>query len=147
MPADKNLALVRRFFDEMCNQRKLDIADQLFAANHTYNDPSTPTGPGPKGVKDVISGYQNAFGDAHWTVHETYAAGDDIVVTRWTGNGTHSGELASQMGPIPATYKRVKLPAVQVVTFKGDKVSGTKHYFDLMTLLAQIGKLPMPATA
>jgi len=26
-------------------------------------------------------------------------------------------------------------------------VSDTKHYFDLMTMLAQIGALPMPATA
>jgi hypothetical protein len=41
----------------------------------------------------------------------------------------------------------VKLPAVQVNTFKGDKIVESKEYFDLMTLLAQIGALPAPATA
>ncbi|TMQ73649.1 MAG: ester cyclase [Candidatus Eisenbacteria bacterium] len=143
MPADKNLALVRRFFDEMCNQRKLDIADQLFAANHTYNDPSTPTGPGPKGVKDVISGYQNAFGDAHRTVHETYAAGDDIVVTRWTGNGTHSGEL---MGIAP-TQKKVKVTGIWIHRFSGGKIVESWNTWDTLGMLQQLGVVPTMASA
>jgi len=33
------------------------------------------------------------------------------------------------------------------VTFKGDKIAETKHYFDLMSLLVQIGAMPAPATA
>jgi len=31
MVAQDNSAIVRRFFDEMCNERKLDLADELFA--------------------------------------------------------------------------------------------------------------------
>ena len=37
-----NLALVRRFFDEVCNGRRLAVADELFAAGHRYHDPSIP---------------------------------------------------------------------------------------------------------
>jgi hypothetical protein len=33
------------------------------------------------------------------------------------------------------------------VSFKGDKVVETKHYFDQMTMLAQLGVLPAPVTA
>ena len=101
---------------------------------------------GPDAIVELSKGWRKAFPDSKGTITRV-VEGPDAVVLEITWEGTHSGELASQMGPIPATYKRVKLPAVQVVTFKGDKVSGTKHYFDLMTLLAQIGKLPMPATA
>src|ERR671914_90636 len=92
MATDQNQTLVRRFFDEVCNQRNLSIADELFATNHVFHDPQSPTGPGPEGMKQVISTYQTAFPDAHWHVIETISAGNDIV-TRWQGSGTQKKEL------------------------------------------------------
>ncbi len=48
MSAENNKAVVRRFFEELCNQRKLDVADDIFTLNHTYHDPSNPqVGQGP----------------------------------------------------------------------------------------------------
>jgi len=73
--------------------------------------------------------------------------GADTVVLEITWQGTHTGDLISSMGAIPPSQKRVNLEAVQVVRFKGDKIVETRHFFDLMTLLAQIGALPVPATA
>ena len=55
MATNQNQTLVNRFFDEVCNQRKLNVADELYSADHVYNDPQAPTGPGPEGVKQVIS--------------------------------------------------------------------------------------------
>ena len=101
---------------------------------------------GPDAIVELSKGWRKAFPDSKGTITKV-VEGPDTVVLEITWEGTHHGELASKMGPIPATHKRVKIPAVQVISFKGDKVSATKHYFDLMTLLAQIGKLPMPATA
>jgi hypothetical protein len=40
------------------------------------------------------------------------------------------------------TNKRAKVPAVVVQRFDGDKMREIRHYFDLMTLLAQLGVLP-----
>ncbi|HWJ28497.1 MAG TPA: nuclear transport factor 2 family protein, partial [Flavisolibacter sp.] len=68
MATDQNQALVSRFFDEMCNQRNLSLADELFTPTHQYHDPQSPTGPGPEGMKAVISAYQTSFPDAHWHV-------------------------------------------------------------------------------
>jgi len=79
MATDQNKNLVKRFFDEMCNQRKLDIAGELFAASHSYHDPQTPTGPGPDGMKQVISAYQTGFPDAHWKVLDTIVSGDQVI--------------------------------------------------------------------
>src|SRR5258705_13402488 len=92
MTNSQNQILVNRFFDEMCNQRKLNIANELFSADHVYNDPQAPTGPGPEGVKQVISMYQSAIPDAHWHVIETFTA-DNVVITRWKGTGTQANEL------------------------------------------------------
>jgi steroid delta-isomerase-like uncharacterized protein len=97
-------------------------------------------------IVETSKEWKKAFPDAKGTITKVVDGGDTVVL-EVTWEGTHRGDLATKMGPISATYKRVTIPAVQVVSFKGDKVAATKHYFDLMTLLAQIGALPMPATA
>ena len=101
---------------------------------------------GPDAIVELSKGCRQAFPDARGTITKAVESGDTVVLEIiW--EGTHNGELKSPMGSIPPTYKRVKIPAVQVVTIKGDKIVETKHYFDLMTMLAQIGALPTPATA
>jgi hypothetical protein len=80
-----NQTLVRRFFNETCNQGKLEVADEIFSPDHRYHDPSNPfIVPGPEGVKQLISTYQRAFTGAHWEIEEMIEAGDRVV-TRWTG--------------------------------------------------------------
>jgi len=101
---------------------------------------------GPDAIVELSKGWREAFPDAKGTITKAVESGDTVVLEIiW--EGTHTGELKSAMGPIPATYKKVKIPAVEVVTFKTDKIAETKHYFDLMTLLGQIGALPTPAAA
>jgi steroid delta-isomerase-like uncharacterized protein len=95
---------------------------------------------------ELAKGWRKAFPDVKGTIG-TAIEGDDKVVLEIVWDGTQSGELASAMGPIPPSYKRATTPAVQVVSFKGDKIAETKHYFDLMTLLVQIGAMPAPAAA
>jgi steroid delta-isomerase-like uncharacterized protein len=101
---------------------------------------------GPDQIVEASKGWKEAFPDAKGTITKV-TEGSDTVVLEITWQGTHTGELVSPMGSIPPSRKRVNLPAVQIVRFKGDKVAETRHFFDLMTLLAQIGALPVPATA
>jgi steroid delta-isomerase-like uncharacterized protein len=137
MSTNQNQILVRRFFDEMCNQRKLNIADELFSADHIYNDPEAPTGPGPEGVKQVISTYQNAIPDAHWHVIETFTA-DNVVITRWKGSGTHKNEL---MG-IPPTGKFVEVQGVWIHRIKDNKIVESDNVWDTLGMLQQLGVVP-----
>jgi ketosteroid isomerase-like protein len=91
--ASDNIQLVRRFFDEVCNARRLDVADQLFSSDHDYRDPGSPwAGKGATGMKDVIGVYHRGVNDARWDVHAMLESGD-TVITRWTGRGTHTGDL------------------------------------------------------
>jgi steroid delta-isomerase-like uncharacterized protein len=140
MSTDQNKVLVHRFFDEMCNQRKLNLADELFSANHAYHDPQIPTGPGPDGMKQVIGTYQGAFPDAHWQVVETIIAGNDVI-TRWTGSGTHKAEL---MG-IPPTGKSVKVDGVWIHRIANNKIVESWNVWDTLGLLQQLGVVPAMA--
>jgi len=42
-------------------------------------------------------------------------------------------------GTIPPSNKPIEMPACQVVKVEGSKVQSVNHYFDLATMLRQIG--------
>jgi hypothetical protein len=90
--------------------------------------------------------WRQAFPDAKGTIQKITASGNTVTAEiLW--EGTHKGPLASLAGAIPATGKRVQMRAVQVATVQGGKLKQTNHYFDLMTMLQQIGATPQQAAA
>lgn len=141
MSAEENKALAKRFFDDVCNARKLNVADELFAAGHTYTDPSIPgIPPGPEGQKILIGTYQTAFPDARWEVEEMLAAGDKVV-TRWIGSGTHKGVLQGNPA-IPPTGKKVRVMGVWIHRVSGGKIVETWNNWDMLGMLQQLGVIP-----
>jgi steroid delta-isomerase-like uncharacterized protein len=138
MATDANLAVVQRFFEEVCNARQLAVADELFAADHRYTDPSSPgVGTGPEGMKQLIGAYQQAFSDAHWSVHEMLVAGD-TVVTRWTGHGTNDAPLLG----IPATGRQVTAPGIWIHRLTGGKIVESWNVWDTLGMLQDMGVVP-----
>ena len=53
-------------------------------------------------------------------------------------HGRSTGYLTS----LPPSGKRPVTPAAWILTFEGDRVKESHHYFDMMSLLIQIGALP-----
>lgn len=136
--SDHNEQSVRRFFDEMCNKRQLDLADQLFSPDHVYHDPSSRwVGTGPAGMKELIRAYILAFGDALWDVNEVIEAGDKVI-TRWTGRGTHTADLMA----IRATKKQVSVDGIWIHRFADGKIVESWNAWDMLGLLQQIGAVP-----
>jgi steroid delta-isomerase-like uncharacterized protein len=141
MSTEQNKAIARRFFDEVCNARKLEVANELFSADHTYTDPSIPGIPaGPEGQKQLVSTYQTAFPDAHWHVEDMIAEGDKVV-TRWTGSGTHKAVLQGNP-PIPPTGRQVTVPGVWVHRIAGGKIVESWNVWDTLGMLQQLGVVP-----
>ena len=141
--SEQNKQLVHHFFDEMCNKRQLGLADALFAANHVYHDPSSPwVAAGPAGMKELIGAYHRGFGDAHWDVHAMIEAGD-TVVTRWTGSGTHTGDLVG----IAPTNKRVAVDGIWMHRIAQGMIAESWNAWDMLGLLQQIGVVPAMGAA
>ena len=65
------------------------------------------------------------------------------MVTRWTGHGTHQGEL---MGVAP-TGNRVEVPGITIDRVSGGKLEETWTNYDTMGMLRQIGAIPHPGSA
>ena len=50
----ENEAVVRRFFEQMCNERKNDLAPELFTDDYVMHDPQVPTAHGPAGMVETV---------------------------------------------------------------------------------------------
>jgi steroid delta-isomerase-like uncharacterized protein len=143
MAAQQNKKIVRRLFEEPWTGN-FDVIDQCVDAKYVGYDPSNPEPlRGRQGVKDFVQQYRSAFSDARITVDEQIAEGD-FVATRWTGRGTHDGEL---MGIAP-TRKQVTVSGLTFSRLNKDgMVVEEWTNWDTLGMLQQLGAVPAMARA
>ena len=103
--------------DEVPMQRKIQGADQVITA---------------------WQGWGTAFPDPKATFHNAYSSGDTVVL-EVTWRGTHKGPLQTATRQIPATGKAIEIRACQVLEIAGGKAKSMRHYWDMATMLQQIG--------
>jgi steroid delta-isomerase-like uncharacterized protein len=96
---------------------------------------------GPDQIVQVTRAWKEAFPDAKGRVTNAIASGN-TVAQEITWEGTQNGPLQGPSGTIPASGRRAVVPAVQVLTFEGDKIKENRHYFDMMGMLQQLGVAP-----
>jgi steroid delta-isomerase-like uncharacterized protein len=144
--SDQNKAAARRYVEDVWNQGKLTVIDELVAPNATFHDASVPGGKfsGPQGVKQFVQIYRGAFPDVQLTINDLIAEGDKVA-TRWTANGTHKGEL---MGIAP-TGKRVTVTGCDIEQYQNGKMVEAWASYDMLGMLQQLGVVPSltPASA
>jgi steroid delta-isomerase-like uncharacterized protein len=142
--SEQNKALARRAIEEIWNQGKLAVIDELVASNATYHDPNVPGGKftGPEGVKQFVQIYRGAFPDVRLTINDQIAEGDKVV-TRWTATGTHKGQF---MGIAP-TNKHSTVTGVNIERFQNGKVVEGWANYDMFGMLQQMGVVPALAPA
>lgn len=138
MSAEENKALVRRFVEEFWNEGNTATADELMAVNAAIH---MPTGElvNLDGLKGFAGTWRDAFPDWHSTVEELIAE-EDRVAERWTGRGTHRGELQG----ISPTGKPVEVPGSVFYRIVGGKIVEFRGQLDMMNLMQQIGAVGTP---
>jgi steroid delta-isomerase-like uncharacterized protein len=139
--ADTNKEIVRRLGVEPW-EGNLGVIDELVAPDYVGHDPAQPEMHGPEGIKEFITGYLAGFPDGRITIDGQLAEGD-MVATRWTGRGTHQGEL---MG-IPPTGKQVTVSGITISRVKNGKVVEEWSNWDTLGMLQQLGVVPAMAGA
>ena len=117
--AQENKAVSRRVAEEIFNEGNLDLADELYAPDYVLHDPSLPEDlHGPEGLKQYTAMNLGAFPDVRVSVEDQIAEGD-MVVTRWTATGTHTGELLG----IPPTGRRIEISGMTINRFSGSRIA------------------------
>jgi steroid delta-isomerase-like uncharacterized protein len=68
---------------------------------------------------------------------------DNVFYGELVVRGTNTGELVLPTGTtVPATGKATEIPAMEVVRVRDGKVVEQHVYFDMLTLMVQLGLLP-----
>jgi steroid delta-isomerase-like uncharacterized protein len=137
--SEENKALVRQGILATWALGNAGAMDEYYAedfVNHSA-PPGTPSG--LNGMKASASVMMNAFSDVEVTIDDQIAEGD-LVVTRWSGKNTHSGEF---MG-IPATGKRLSLTGIAIDRIANGKIVESWSEWDMMGLMQQLGAVPSP---
>jgi steroid delta-isomerase-like uncharacterized protein len=142
MGADQNKKIARRLLEEPWTGN-FNVIDECIAPNYVGYDPSNPEPlRGPEGVKEFVQQYRSAFSDARITVDDQFAEGDKVA-TRWTGRGTHDGDL---MGISP-TRKQATVSGITISRFQNGKVVEEWTNWDTFGMLQQLGAVPAMAGA
>jgi len=138
--AEDNQALVRRFLEEVINQGKLAVIDEVVASDYVGHGIGAPEVKGSEGLKQRLTLLRTAFPDVHITVDDMVAAGDKVA-TRTTFHGTHKGEYLG----IAPTGKTITAPGIGIMRIANGKI---QENWLAGTLLQQLGvgpKMEKPA--
>lgn len=121
------------------NDKDWDAVKRAVSPNFVYDEVATHRV--ARGVDDVLAlwqGWAAAFPDSRGSFEAAHVAGNTVVV-EVTWRGTHTGPLKTPGGDIPATRKSIEMRACQIVDVADGKAQRIRQYFDMATMLAQLG--------
>lgn len=131
--------VVDRYVEEVWNKGNLDAVDDLLAEDYTHLTPPPGMEPTREGFRKYVAMMKDAFPDLNLTVKDTIADGDKVV-QRYTGEGTHEGELMD----IPPTGNRIQIDGISIYTVQGGRIVEDATQVDFAGLLAQVNAIPTP---
>ena len=140
--SESNKQLVRRLIEQVVNAGNLNVTDELLTPDYVYREPTVGEKRGREAYKQLITMYRTAFPDVRFTIDQQIAEGD-LVVTRWSGRGTHRGEL---FGAAP-THKQVTVQGVLISRISNGKIVEEFECYDALGMLKQIGTVQVGRAA
>ena len=133
MSVSENKKIVNRAYEELLNQGRLDVAEEVYAPRFTDNGEAG----GPAYMKQTVSLYRTAFPDLTFYVEDQFESGDKVV-TRWRAEGTHQGDF---MG-VPPSGNRATMRGISIHTLKDGQIVSHQGAVNMLSFMQQIGAGP-----
>lgn len=135
--SEANKALVQRWFEEVWNQGKSEVIDELLAEDaviHGLIDGAGKPVTGASGFHDFHKQFRGAFADINVSVEDAIAEGDRVVA-RCNVQGHHTGD---HLG-IAATNAPVNFGGIAIVRIANGKIAEAWNQFDFLEMNKQLG--------
>ena len=142
---DNPKQLISRFVEELWNERRLDVADVIFAKDCVTHQlrsgaPADAVTRGPHAVKEHVTGWITSFPDLRFTIEQMLSEGDRVVM-QLLMVGTHKG---AWMG-IPASGKKIEIRMFTVHRVLQDKIVEDWVLVESLGFFQQLGVVPNTA--
>ena len=125
------------------NAHDLDRVLALYSDDPAYEEVTLgEVHRGRAAVRAFFAGGFAAFPDLRFELLSAFVAGERAAA-EWTMSGTHDGDFTG----LPATHKPFAVRGASVFELAGDTLHRQRDYWDLATLLTQLGVMPRPAGA
>ena len=151
MAAQEHVALARSLLD-LFNNRQSDPAwleKSLAAFAADFEDIDVPSGTilhGPDGYKRLMLFFVESFPDVRVEPTNVFATEDRVTLeATWQWNDT--GSLYLPSGALPATRRSGELRFCFVYQIRKGKIVSLHHYYDMLTLMEQLGLAPVTGQA
>ena len=139
---EANKEIVRRFYDEMWNEGKLEVADEIIAPE--FVDPINGVTTGPDALKNAVTLFHSAFPDMKIS-YELWVDGD-VVIAEITNNlGAYQGGLGPIFGvPDSAIGKEIVLHGIDFARIENGQYVEAWVVHDMLGFLSQFGMELVP---
>src|SRR5918994_2097009 len=137
--SDENVALIRRWFEEVWNKGREEAIDEMFAADgiaHGLNDEGGKIMRGAVDYKPFFRTFRSAFPEIEVIVEDTVAEGDKVAA-RCLVRGKHQSDSLG----FAATGKSTEFTGITIVRIEKGKIVEAWNNFDFMTMYKQLGAL------
>ncbi len=136
--AQENSTLIRRWFEEVWNQGRLEAIDEMASPDIVgHGQAQHATDIGLDEFKPFVVNLRNAFPDMNVVIDHTIEQGDKVAA-RWTSTMTHKGEF---LGFAP-TGKKVVITGTSIQRIANGKIVEGWDNWDQLGLMVQIGAVP-----
>jgi predicted ester cyclase len=143
MSAEENKAIVRRYYEEVGNQRQLHVADEIIGSDFKLFPNASPPY-GPEGVKQFITWLCiTTFPDLRITIDDLVAEGDRVaarVVLHATQQTTI--DWLGNFGEVPPTGKTFDLTEFVFWRLAEGRIVERWLLVDTWGMLQQLGAIP-----
>jgi steroid delta-isomerase-like uncharacterized protein len=109
-----------------------DVVVEAFAFGATFQ--------GKQEFNQFMMGFKTAFPDLRIQNTNVISNGGEVAV-EFTAKGTHTGELLTPAGVVPATGKSVNLKVCECQSWENGKLKSIRNYQDSTSLMRQLGLL------
>jgi len=137
---EMNKQVVQRFVEECWNQGNLNRLSDFLADQVRFHDPVFPNlNPGIQNVKNRIELSRRAFPDLRFTIDDTIAERNEVVL-HWKAHGTHKGPF---LGMQP-TNRKCTVDGTSIYRLENSKIIEEYANWNLATMMQQLGVLEIP---
>ncbi|MCC6299217.1 MAG: ester cyclase [Anaerolineales bacterium] len=129
--SEQNKALIRRFYAELVNERKLELADEMILDDV---DDHAARGVGLANFKTLYAAMLRIFPDIEAKVEDLIAEGDQVAA-RVEFTATQAGSFRG----FPPVNRKVTFSGVDIFRFKDGKIAERWAQRDFLGMLERLG--------
>ena len=144
MSADENIQLMRRWFQEVWNEGRMQTVYDLLSPDAVARGQRGAEAEirGPEEFVKFVQEIHGAFPDIKVKVEDVFGAGDKVVL-RWSGTMTHTGEALG----LPPSGRTVRCRGITIAHIVDGKIVEGWDNWDQLGMLEQIGVYQKPGAA